>query len=120
MESLLMRITRARYVTVCQQFLVTAVVLVVGLSAAGVMTLQIVAPATEAPQAGSLLPAVRVSEGYADTAPVTPKVREVKVTGIDATAAREIPGVVDEVVDQAKAPKRLAALSAPAAVHGFA
>ena len=54
-----MRITRARYVTICQQFLVTAVVVVVGLSAAGVMTLQIVAP--EAPQATGMAPAVNVS-----------------------------------------------------------
>ena len=44
-----MHITRARYVTVCQQFLVTATVLAVGLSAAGVMTLQIVAPEAHTP-----------------------------------------------------------------------
>src|SRR5690348_3447547 len=92
MESILMRITRARYVTICQQFLVTAVVVVVGLSAAGVMTLQIVAP--EAPEAAGMAPAVNVSVAYADTKPVTPKVREVKVSGIDPQAAREIPGVV--------------------------
>jgi hypothetical protein len=116
MESLLMRLTRARYVTICQQFLVTAVVLVVGLSAAGVVTLQIVAP--EAPSALGLAPAVKVSEGYADTAPVTPKVHEVKVSGIDATAAREIPGVV--TAPDKSAPKKLAALSAPTPVHGYA
>lgn len=35
---------RDRYVTVCQQLLVTGAVLAVGLSSAGVLTLQIVAP----------------------------------------------------------------------------
>lgn len=129
-----MRITRARYVTICQQFLVTAVVVVVGLSAAGVMTLQIVAPA--APQASAMAPAVNVTEAYADTAPVTPKVREVKVSGIDPQAAREIPGVVTgpeksappkgsartaaPAAPAAKAPSTLVALSAPTPVHGYA
>lgn len=115
-----MRITRARYVTVCQQFLVTAVVLVVGLSAAGVMTLQIVAPEGRDAQASGMAPAIKVSEAYVDTTPVTPKVREVKVEGIDAGAARTIPGVVTGAEAPAgkkrtpTAPTRLAALSAPA------
>ena len=118
-----MRITRARYVTVCQQFLVTAVVVVVGLSAAGVMTLQIVAP--EAPRAAGMSPAVNVSEAYADTTPVTPKVREVKVSGVDATAAKEIPGVVTTRPKAAartapSKPEVLAALSQPTPVHGYA
>lgn len=89
-----MRLTRARYVTICQQFLVTAVVVAVGLSAAGVMTLQIVGPTTPPPNASDLIPAITVSDGYADNEVVTPKVSEVKVTGIDATAAKEIPGSV--------------------------
>ena len=120
-----MHISRARYVTICQQLLVTGVVLAVGLSAAGVMTLQIVAP-----DAGGLTPAITVSEAFVDKAPVTPKVREVKVSGIDATAAREIPGVVSvperkaqrkaQKKAQKKAPKQLAALSAPTPVRGFA
>lgn len=37
-------LTKERYVTVCQQLLVTAVVAVLGASAAGVVTLDIVAP----------------------------------------------------------------------------
>lgn len=113
-----MRMSRARYVTICQQFLVTAVVLVVGLSAAGVMTLQIVAP--EAPRAGALAPAIRVSDAYADTAPVTPKVREVKVAGVDPTAARDIPGVVTPRSKADQPARKLAALSAPTTVHGYA
>ena len=43
-----MRFSRARYVTLCQQSLVTAAVLAVGVSAAGVKTLDIV------PQPGTL------------------------------------------------------------------
>ncbi|HET6165605.1 MAG TPA: FG-GAP-like repeat-containing protein [Marmoricola sp.] len=105
----------------------TAVVLVVGLSAAGVMTLQIVAP--ESPQAGAMAPAIRVSDAYVDTAPVMPKVREVKVEGIDKADAREIPGTVTPRAagkdpknkdPKNKAPKKLAALSAPTAVKGYA
>ena len=114
-----MRITRARYVTVCQQFLVTAMVLVVGLSAAGVMTLQIVAPEVNAPESNELAPAVRVSDAFVATKPVTPKVREVKVAGIDPGAAREIPGVVTKASPE-QAPRKLAALSAPTQVHGYA
>jgi hypothetical protein len=124
MESLLMRITRARYITVCQQFLVTAMVLVVGLSAAGVMTLQIVAPEAKAPRASALAPAVRVSEAYVATKPVTPKVREVRVQGIEPQAAVDIPGVVTTPSTSSartgkKAPQKLAALSTPTAVRGY-
>lgn len=121
-----MRLTRSRYVTICQQFLVTAVVLVVGLSAAGVMTLQIVAPEGEGQRAVGLAPAIRVSDAFVDTTPVTPKVREVPVEGVDAAAAREIPGIVTPPKAGPKAespagkPKTLAALSAPTAVHGYA
>src|SRR6478672_5222951 len=55
-----MRFSRARYVTLCQQSLVTAAVLAVGLSAAGVKTLDIV------PQPGA---AAGVREGAASAAP---------------------------------------------------
>ena len=115
-----MRFTRSRYVTICQQFLVTAVVLAVGLSAAGIMTLQIVVPEERGPQASSLAPAITVSDAYVDTAPVTPKVREVKVDGVEAAAGREIPGVVTSAPDPAAAPLKLAAVSAPTQVHGYA
>src|SRR5213080_3240763 len=84
-----MRFSRARYVTLCQQSLVTATVLVVGVSAAGVKTLDIVpapAPLTDArgtagthltaPVPNSTPPPAKTK---VDAAPVTPKVREVKV-----------------------------------------
>ncbi|MCW2754475.1 MAG: N-acetylmuramoyl-L-alanine amidase, family 2 [Marmoricola sp.] len=114
-----MRLSRARYVTICQQFMVTAVVATVAASAAGVMTLQIVAPEARVPQigAGSLAPALSVAEAPAATAPVTPTVREVKVAG----GARSVDTVRTSQRTAARTSGRLvlAALSPPAAVHGF-
>ena len=120
-----MRLTRARYVTICQQFLVTAAVVAVGLSAAGVMTLQIVAPEKRGPDASSMAPAVQQSQAYVATKPVAPKVREVKV------APKVAPEVAPQVAPkQLAAPESraartpgglvLAAESAPTAVHGYA
>ena len=121
-----MRISRSRYITICQQFLVTAVVLVVGLSAAGVMTLQIVAPESGSARATGMAPAVQVSQAYADTRLVSPKINQVKVAGIDPKAAREIPGVVTapdktaRKVSPAQPADTLVAFSAPTPVHGYA
>lgn len=112
-----MRLTRARYVTICQQFLVTAAVVAVGLSAAGVMTLQIVSPEKRLPEASSMAPAVREAEAYVATRPVTPKVREVKVSGIAGKAPVATPKVVAR---GPKAPATLVALSSPTTVHGYA
>jgi hypothetical protein len=125
-----MRLTRARYITVCQQFLVTAVVVAVGLSAAGVMTLQIVDPESKAPASGAkalgIEPAIRVTDGYAATAPVTPTVREVKVaalaadvTGSDAVKPTKITAAASSAVAKTTATRTLAAQSAPATVHGY-
>ncbi len=103
-----MRFSRARYVTLCQQSLVTAAVLAVGLSAAGVKTLDIVPqPGTAADTPGSALDAAphggggalppalaQTDPGKAEvaTAPVTPKVREVSVTSPPKReAARQAP-----------------------------
>ena len=100
-----MRFSRARYVTVCQQSLVTAAVLAVGVSAAGVKTLDIVPQPGQAADLGGGLAGPQPREALADrieeppkakvdAAPVTPKVREVKVTGISAKspkAARTTP-----------------------------
>ncbi|MEO7943143.1 MAG: FG-GAP-like repeat-containing protein [Marmoricola sp.] len=115
-----MRFSRARYVTLCQQSLVTAAVLAVGLSAAGVNTLDIV------PQPGPIagvrdvpggLPQDALAEHAAkppartkvDTAPVTPKVREVKVKGISTKAPL-----------RAARTQRLVAVSDPQPVRGYA
>ena len=100
-----MRFSRARYVTLCQQSLVTAAVLAVGLSAAGVRTLDIVpqpgttsdaraagpgAPGASSRQAlADRLPGEESSE--VDTAPVTPKVREVSVVTPARTTAQQPP-----------------------------
>jgi len=109
-----MRLSRVRYVTICQQFLVTAAVVAVGLSAAGVMTLQIVAPEDRLPDASSMAPAVRESEAYVATKPVAPKVREVKVDS-DAAASQKAAKQTTR-----KAPATQVALSKPTAVHGYA
>src|SRR6478672_12954367 len=99
-----MRFSRARYVTLCQQSLVTAAVLAVGLTAAGVKTLDIVpqpggaaGPQASAPANGPSVDAAGPSTVQADggspgkadvdTAPVTPKVREVAVTSAPSHAA---------------------------------
>jgi hypothetical protein len=118
-----MRLTRDRYVTVCQQFLVTAAVVAVGASAASVMTLQIVAPEQGAPavdeSALGMAPAIDVTDGYAATQAVTPKVREVKVAGIEAEAPVKV--TPEKVTSKSVAPARkLAAVSTPTKVHGYA
>jgi hypothetical protein len=120
-----MRFSRARYVTLCQQSLVTATVLVVGVSAAGVRTLDIVpAPAqvTDARGTSGLHQAQPVpnstpppAKTEVDATPVTPKVREVKVApAAPARAQRTAPQ--RQVVDD----KPLVALSAPQRVSGYA
>ncbi|MBO9523837.1 MAG: VCBS repeat-containing protein [Nocardioidaceae bacterium] len=103
----------------------TAVVVAVGLSAAGVMTLQIVTPEAQGPaNATDLAPAVRIGDAYADDAPVTPTVREVKVAPLSAASRTTVQKPVAKG-PAAKAPaktpaKRLAAVSTPTKVHGYA
>ena len=61
-----MRFSRARYVTLCQQSLVTAAVLAVGVSAAGVKTLDIVPQPGQAADLGSGLAGPQPREALAD------------------------------------------------------
>ncbi len=115
-----MRFSRARYITVCQQFLVTAAVAAVGLSAAGVMTLQIVTPEASGPGAAgasSLAPAIDRQDAYVARKPVTPKVREVAVAPLKAGSAAK--RVVTGKAGGVKKARTVAALSAPTAVRGF-
>src|SRR5688500_11239545 len=137
--SALMRFSRARYVTLCQQTLVTAAVLAVGVSAAGVKTLDIVPQPGEAADLGTGMPGAQPRDALAegsdrpaktqvDAAPVTPKVREVKVKGISAKApkgaltappsARQTPQ--RQADEAAESPKRVVALSDPEPVRGYA
>ena len=118
-----MRFSRARYVTLCQQSLVTAAVLAVGLTAAGVKTLDIVpqpgaagGPQANAPANGPAVdsagPSQVLAEGGSpgrtdvDTAPVTPKVREVAVTSAPSHAAarQSQPQKVQPIRDPTQAP----------------
>jgi hypothetical protein len=84
-----MAFNKARYVTVCQQLLVTGLVSAVGLTAAGVLTLDIVSPesAGQGPAAADRLPTLKADRGYVDTKPVTPEVRQVPVTTARAVSA---------------------------------
>lgn len=63
-----MAFNRSRYVTVCQQFLTTAVVLATGFSAAGVLTLDIVTP-DPSTQAEGAAPTGQAQTGQAQTGP---------------------------------------------------
>lgn len=77
-----MSFNRARYVTICQQVLVTATTVAVGLSAAGVMTLTIVTPeeSVSSADASDLSAAVYERDRtYVEAAPVEPKVREIAI-----------------------------------------
>ena len=115
-----MRFTRVRYITICQQILVTAAVAAVGLSAAGVMTLEIVSPERDAPTSAlGLAPAI-TEPGYAATGPVTSQVREVPVSAKSPTttkAKRDTVAVAPEVGQPAR---KIAAVSDPTPVHGYA
>ena len=137
-----MRFSRARYVTLCQQSLVTAAVLAVGVSAAGVKTLDIVPQPGQTADLGAGVPGAQPRQALAadaeppaktqvDAAPVTPKVREVKVAGISAKApkaatprARQAPrrrtSTTGPPPRGAGEPKRVVALSEPEPVRGYA
>jgi hypothetical protein len=112
---------RVRYVTICQQVLVTAVTAAVGLSAAGVMTLQIVSPASQTPRsptdAQGMLPAINVTDGYAATEAVTPTVREIKISPVAAHLGR-LAGH-GKVAANASPVLKIAAASQPVVVHGY-
>lgn len=133
-----MRSRRARYVTVCQQSLVTAAVLVVAVSAAGVRTLDIV-PAPSAPtgaQASGLVtpddatvlrererrtPApAPVEPATVDTAPVTPEVKEVAVRGVRGPAGGATEPEAEPKAEPQPEPTRLVARSAAQPVEGYA
>ena len=105
-----MQFSRARYVTLCQQSLVTAAVLAVGVSAAGVSTLDIV-PDPGARQQGLGQTGMQAATEVA-AAPVAPKVREVEVAGI----SEEGPTAPLARGDG----QRLVALSDPEPVRGYA
>ncbi|MCW2849414.1 MAG: N-acetylmuramoyl-L-alanine amidase, family 2 [Marmoricola sp.] len=119
-----MPFSRARYVTLCQQSLVTAAVLALGVSAAGVKTLDIVPQPGPAAGAQGTAPGVLPQDALADhvgrppktevdTAPVTPKVREVKVSGISTrTAATPASPKAPERAPATKAPQKAPAPSA--------
>jgi N-acetylmuramoyl-L-alanine amidase-like protein/VCBS repeat protein len=132
-----MRFSRARYVTLCQQSLVTAAVLAVGLSAAGVKTLDIVpqpgsAGGTPGAGAGAAGASSReaLSDGGAtthersevDSAPVTPKVREVSISTTPQRSSKSAPSARSVAPSPSPTPSASpspSARTAPAARPGF-
>jgi hypothetical protein len=133
-----MRFSRARYVTLCQQSLVTAVVLAVGISAAGVKTLDIVPQPGKSVGAGDGVPGAAPNLGVqstvagrgkaphksvVDSTPVTPKVREVAVVAPrKKTAERQAPGHAPTPgsVKKAATPQGGQVETAPQKVQGYA
>jgi hypothetical protein len=119
---------RRRYITICQLVLTSTVAAAVGASAVGAMAVQIVAPDAGIPgavSASDLVQAVSLGEGYVAQAAVTPVVREVRVAPLPvfARAATRVPAVVvtPSGASARVAPvRRLAALSAPTKVRGYA
>ena len=114
-----MRFSRACYTSLCQKFLITAAVLTVGVSAVGVHTLDIVAE----PRGAAGAPGVALAKAPVDVAPVTPKVREIRVAGISGKAKGATGyGAARRLATGTGtgASKRLVALSDPQPVHGYA
>ncbi len=135
-----MRFNRARYITLCQQSLVTAAVLAVGVSAAGVKTLDIVPQPAQAPDGAQAGSALGLTPGAlaesrdrrtgdrapVDTAPVTPKVREVPVRAVrPAPSGHDAPRANARGDRRRQAPQQVdgnpvVAESTPQAVTGYA
>ena len=125
-----MRQQRSRYIALCQQFLVVAIVGVLGATAAGIRTLEII-PAAPEVNAGQLRQAVQYQKATVDVAPVSPKVEEVAITGMDgkmtsADTSAAAPGAASSGTDNARqlptSPipgMQLAVLSAAEPVHGY-
>ena len=113
-----MRFSSARYITLCQQTLVAAAVLAVGVSGAGVTTLQIVPQRDDTSREATGMTLV-------DAVPVTPEVREVRVTGISEEAPGAVPAPRAQrkgarLAAESEAPKELVAVSDPEPVTGYA
>ena len=109
-----MRFSRARYISLCQKSMITAAVLSLGVSAAGVGTLDIVAQPGEAAGAQGFA----LANSQVDVAPVTPRVREVRVTGLSQKAPAAT-GNASARLLRPSAPRRVVALSDPQPVHGY-
>ncbi len=119
---------RSRFVLACQQAIALAAVAAVAVSAATVVSLDIVAPAGPVSSANRVTPAA-VTPGQAVVAapragrPIRPVVREVPLDGIDRRGLRALAGESETVVTGAgvlSAPSRLSVLSAPEPVRGYA
>ena len=113
---------RSRFVLLCQQALACAVVVAVAAPAAGIVTLDIVAPLARCGSDRSAVAGALVA-----SAPVEPDVREVPLTETHAQAASNRKQSVDPEglshpahrAGRARPPTRTRPSAAPETVHGF-
>jgi hypothetical protein len=118
--------TRERYVLLCQQFLVFAVVAAVAAPAAGVVTLDIVSPSrTEADRIDAIRTpgaSPEVAGALVASRPVAPIVKQVPLTGVDPVGRRSLgPTLLRAAPERLGGrPAVLGALTRPEAVGGFA
>ena len=105
-----MRQKRSRYIALCQQLLVVGTVGLLGATAAGIHTLEIV-PAEPQVHANQMRTAVIQQIATVDVAPVSPRVEEVAVTGMDGNNSDddsvENPGAASSGPADAKSQNRL-------------
>ncbi|CAA9364503.1 MAG: hypothetical protein AVDCRST_MAG72-2577 [uncultured Nocardioidaceae bacterium] len=107
-----MQPTQNRLVLFCQQLLAAGTVLAVAVPAAGLVSLDIAAPEPGGPPSGAV-PGASLVAGE----PVEPEVSELPVDGVDPAG---LDAVTDQAAGQENLKARLAALSAPAPVTGYA
>lgn len=125
-----MREKRSRFVLACQQVLAVGTVVAVAAPAASVVTLDIVAPAPPSVTGAAATPSE--ARSLVASAPVQPEVSEIPITGVEtaglnALAVRSDPLGSDTSghlrlasAEQATAGAKLAALTAPERVSGYA
>ena len=106
---------RSRYVVLCQQLLAFGTVLAVVAPAAGVATLDIVAPAPQTPHERVVEQAVPMA--LVASEPVEPEVTEVPIDGVEEAG---LEALTRRPAVRRKAEADLAALSSPQPVEGYA
>src|SRR5689334_3339096 len=106
---------KSRFVLACQQALALAVVATVGVSAAGVVQLEIVAPG-QSVQADGSLGAEGAGASLVSSAPVKPRVRTVSL-GAGSTASRDR---ISQSGSHGAGAQQIRVLSAPETASGYA
>lgn len=106
---------KRRFVTLCQQLLAVGTVAALAAPSAGVVSLEIVAPSPDPEE--DRVTAAPAEVALVASRPVEPQVTETPIRGVEKAGLQAL---TRNPVAQAKAERRLAALSAPTEVDGFA